>query len=146
MLLGKYKYSIDSKNRICVPHKFRQDLGGICVLSEDLEYQCLNLYSIEQWKIYCAKIEQLPLIDMEEIRFLIYSNADEQEIDSQGRILLNQKLCEDVGLLNEKEAMIAGIFTHIQIWSVSEWDKYNSTISTPEKRKAVKDGLRKIGF
>jgi len=146
MLIGKYKNSVDSKNRIFVPHKFREDLGVRCVLSQDLEYRCLNLYSTEKWNEYCERIEQLPSIEMEEMRFLIYSNSNEVEIDSQGRIVLNQLLCEDWDMLSEKEVMIVGIFSHIQIWKVSDWEEMNQKLNTPENRKAVKNQLKKFSF
>ena len=146
MLIGKYKYSIDSKNRLCIPHKFRENLGTRCVFSKDLTYKCLNLYSMEQWDKYCEKIERLPTIEMEEIRMLVYSNSDEAEIDSQGRIILNKQLCEDIGLTDVKEAMIVGIFNHAQIWNVSEWEIFGEELNADNKRKAVKDELRKIGF
>ena len=146
MLIGKYKYSIDSKNRLCIPHKFRENLGTRCVFSKDLTYKCLNLYSMEQWEKYCEKIERLPTIEMEEIRMLVYSNSDEAEIDSQGRIILNKQLCEDIGLTDVKEAMIVGIFTRAQIWNISEWEIFGEELNAGNKRKAVKDELRKIGF
>ena len=146
MLIGKYKYSVDSKNRICIPHKFRANLGEKCVFSKDLEYKCLNLYSMEQWEMYCEKIEMLPSIEMEDVRFLIYSNSSETEIDSQGRIVLNQQLCEEIGLFEEKEVMIVGIFKYVQIWSIAEWEKFNAKLNAEEKRKAAKNELRKNGF
>lgn len=102
MLIGKYKYSVDSKNRICIPHKFRGDLGAKCVLSKDMLDNCLNLYSFEQWGIFSKKIEELPTIKMRRVRQLIYSNSDEVELDSQGRIVLNQQFCENIGLASEK--------------------------------------------
>ena len=146
MLIGKHKYAVDSKNRICIPHKFRGNLGTKCVLSKDLVYKCINLYSVEQWEKYCEKIESLPSIEMEEFRFYIYMNSDDTDIDSQGRIVLNKQLCEDIGLKDEKEIMIVGVFTHAQIWTVSEWEAFNSDLNSEEKRKAIKNELRKIGF
>ena len=146
MLIGKYKYSVNSKTRICIPVKFREHLGKKCVVSKDLTYKCLNLYSTEQWKNYCEKIELLPSVEMEDVRFLIYMNSDESEIDQQGRTFLNQQLCEDVGLLEEKEWMIVGVLNYIQIWSVSEWERFDKELNSAEKRQAVKNELRKIGF
>ena len=117
------------------------------MLSKDLGYKCcLNLYSMDQWEKYCGKIEQLPSIEMEEIRFLIYSNSDEVEIDSQGRILLNQQLCDGWDPAAEKEVMIVGIFSHIQIWKISEWEAVNEKLNSDEKRLAVKSELKKFGF
>ena len=146
MLIGKYKYSVDSKNRICVPHKFRGDLGGRCVLSKDMQDKCLNLYSLEQWGIFAKKIEELPTIKMKRVRQLIYSNSDVVEIDSQGRIVLKEQLCEEIGLLGEKEAMINGITTHAQIWKVSEWEKHEKTLKAEDSRESIINDLIELGF
>jgi len=146
MLIGKFKYAVDSKNRICIPHKFRGDLGGRCVLSIDVVDKCLNLYSLSQWEVFSKKIEELPTIKMKRVRQYIYSNSDEVEIDSQGRIVLNQQLCEDVGLLEEKEVMIVGNHTHAQIWSVNEWEEFNKTLNGKESKESVINDLLEMGF
>ena len=146
MLIGKYKYSIDSKNRICIPHKFRADFNGKCVLSKDVTDNCLNLYSLEQWEIFSKKIEELPKIKMKRVRQFIYSNSDDVEIDAQGRIVLNQQLCENTGLTTEKEAMIVGINTYAQIWSVSEWEALSNKLNAEEGRESVINDLIEMGF
>jgi len=146
MLIGKYKYAIDSKNRICIPHKFRGDLGGRCVLSKDVVDKCLNLYSLDQWEVFSKKIEELPTIKMKRVRQYIYSNSDEVEIDSQGRIVLNQQLCEDAGLLTEKEVMIIGNHTHAQIWGIAEWEEFNKRLNGEEGRESVINDLLEMGF
>jgi len=144
MLIGKYKYSVDSKNRICIPHKFRTNLGSHCVFSKDLTLNCLNLYSVEQFEKYCSKIEDLPLIEMEDMRIVIYSNSAESDIDSQGRIVLNPQLFEDIGMTEQREVMIVGVFTHVQIWNVDAWDTFNSDLNSG--RGTIKNELRKKGF
>ena len=148
MLIGKCKYSVDSKNRICIPHKFREDLGVKCVLSKDVLDNCLNLYPLCQWEIFSKKIEELPTIKMKRLRQFIYSNSCEVEIDSQGRIVLNEQFCKDVGLpfYKEKELMIVGINTHAQIWSVSEWDGLNEKLNAGESRETIVNDLLEIGF
>ncbi|MCL1859857.1 MAG: hypothetical protein FWF92_11575 [Oscillospiraceae bacterium] len=148
MLIGKYKYAIDSKNRICIPHKFRGDLGVRCVLSRDVVDKCLNLYSMGQWEIFSEKIEQLPTIKMKKVRQYIYSNSYEVEIDSQGRIVLNEQFCEDkdLRLLTEKEVMIIGNHTHAQIWNVTEWEDFNGKLNAEENRESIINDLLEVGF
>ena len=146
MLIGKYKHSVDNRNRIFIPVKFRADIGAKCVVSKDIIYSCLNIYPMEQWKNYTQKIEDLPTILLRDLRELIYPNSDEVDTDSQGRIILNQRLCEDIGILNVKEVIIVGVHTHAQIWDISEWENFNSNIKNKENKESIITELLKIGF
>ncbi|MCL2773161.1 MAG: division/cell wall cluster transcriptional repressor MraZ [Oscillospiraceae bacterium] len=146
MLIGKYKYAVDSRNRIFIPAKFRADIGEKCVVSKDIVYNALNIYPIKEWNEFTAKIEALPTIQMRDIREMIYSSSDEAEPDLQGRIILSQQLCEDVGILNTKEVIIVGVHTHAQIWSISEWEAFNVNIKSKENKEALVAELLKIGF
>jgi MraZ protein len=146
MLVGTYKHAADSKNRIFIPAKFRADLGEKCVLSKDIMYKCLNLYSVGKWEEFTAKIESLPAIKMRAVRQMIYPNSDEAEPDSQGRIILNQRLCADIGLAEAKEVIITGANTHAQIWSVQEWEKFSEEMNSGENKEAIIAELLKMGF
>jgi len=137
MLIGKFKYSIDSKNRICIAHQFRGILGAKCVISKDLVYKCLNLYSIESWEEYSQIINKLPPLRMRNAKQFIYSNSDTAEFDSQGRIVLNRDLCEDTGLLSEKEAMVIGVSTHVQIWNIGEWEAFSKELNSEKSKFAI---------
>jgi len=145
-MLGKYKVSVDSKNRICIPHKFRGKLGINCVLSKDMEDKCLNLYSLDQWNIFIEKIEQLPVTRMKRARQFINYNSDDVELDSQGRIVLNQQFCKDVGFVYEKEVMIAGNTNYIQIWSLTEWEDFYEKLNSEESRADIIGDLLEMEF
>ena len=146
MLIGKFKYALDVKNRICVPHKFRGDLGGRCVLSKDISDCCLNLYPLNQWEIFAKKIEELPTLKMKKVRQFIYSNSDEVEIDSQGRIVLNQQLCDEIDLKADKEVIIIGLNTHAQIWGLSKWEDHNEKLNAEENKESMINDLMELGF
>ena len=146
MLVGTYNHAVDNKNRVFIPVRFRGDLGLKCVLSRDIMYKCLRLYSVEQWGEYTRKIEELPTIQMSVVRQMVFPNSDEVDPDSQGRIILNQRLCADVGLAGEKEVIIAGANTHAQIWNVSEWEKFKDEINAEANRNAAIEELIKMRF
>ena len=48
MLLGEYEHTIDDKNRLTLPAKFREDFAGGVVVTRGLE-GCLSAYPREQW-------------------------------------------------------------------------------------------------
>ena len=146
MLVGTYKHAVDSKNRMFIPVKFREALGRKCVLARDIMYDCLNLYSLDSWEAFTEKIEALPTIKMRAIRQFIYPNADEVGPDSQGRVILNQRLCADVGLANAKEVMIIGANTHAQIWNVEQWELFNANLTCEQSREAMIRALEESDF
>ena len=57
MFMGTYYNSIDAKNRIIVPSKHRDQLGGRCVVTKGLD-KCLYIYSIAEWEKQMDKIAE----------------------------------------------------------------------------------------
>ena len=57
MLMGEYHHSIDEKNRIIIPSKFRSELGDSFVITRGLE-KCLFVYSMNEWNnIFTPQIQ-----------------------------------------------------------------------------------------
>ena len=59
MFLGEYENSIDAKNRIIIPSKFRKELGVTCYLSKGPD-NCLTIYPEAQWQEHIEKLRSLP--------------------------------------------------------------------------------------
>ena len=49
MFVGKYQNSIDSKSRLIIPAKFREELGGRCVVAQSLD-KCLTISTVAEWE------------------------------------------------------------------------------------------------
>lgn len=125
MLIGEYAHSIDAKGRLIVPAKFRTELGERFIVTKGFD-GCLYGYSLEEWKTIEEKIKTLPLVtgkDARNFTRFFFSSAIECEIDSQGRILISQNLREFAEL--QKEVVVIGVSSRIEIWSKSKWDEYN---------------------
>ena len=107
MFMGTYYNSIDSKNRLIVPSKHRDQLRGRCVLTKGLD-ACLYIYSMEEWDRLTEKISQLPESDPKVRRYIRdhYANAAECEFDKQGRIVIPQPLKDYAHI--EKELVTMG--------------------------------------
>lgn len=60
MFIGEYNHSLDTKNRIIIPAKFREELGKNFVLTKGLD-GCLYVYPKSQWEVLQKKLETLPL-------------------------------------------------------------------------------------
>ncbi|WP_026476365.1 division/cell wall cluster transcriptional repressor MraZ [Alkaliphilus transvaalensis] len=125
MFFGEYNHTIDSKGRVSVPAKFREQLGDSFILTKGLD-NCLFVYSQNEWKIMENKLKQLPLTNRDARAFVrfFFSGATECELDNQGRIRIPNNLREYAEL--EKEAVMIGVGTRIEVWSQNLWSNYNN--------------------
>ncbi|SHE54573.1 MULTISPECIES: division/cell wall cluster transcriptional repressor MraZ [Caloramator] len=124
MFIGEYSHALDAKNRMIVPAKFREGLGGKFIITKGLD-GCLYVYPIDEWKKLEDKLKQLPLTNKDARAFVrfFFSGASEVEIDKQGRALIPQNLIEYANI--EKEIVSIGVSNRIEIWSKDKWLEYN---------------------
>ncbi|HAJ69772.1 MAG: division/cell wall cluster transcriptional repressor MraZ [Alkalibacterium gilvum] len=123
MLLGEHKHSIDTKGRLIIPSKFRDDLGSNFIVTRGLD-GCLFGYPMEEWKQLEAKLKQLPLAKKETRAFtrFLYSAATECSLDKQGRINLPNTLIKHASL--NKACFVIGVSDRIEIWSEERWTSF----------------------
>ncbi len=116
MFVGTSQNSIDSKNRLIIPSKYRDLLGGHCMLTRGFD-KCLYIYAMEDYEVLVNKIRQLPQSDRDVRKFIreFFSNAEECKLDAQGRILIPQHLREYAGIT--KNLVTKGALDKIELWS-----------------------------
>ena len=119
MFTGEYEHSVDTKNRIFVPAKFREELGESFIISRDLRGARLKIFSKAGWEAYVAPImEQERKISEKAMRYL-HRNAVQVSPDSQGRVVLTRDLLAYAEI--EKNAVVVGCSTYAEIWSAENW-------------------------
>ena len=123
MFIGEYQHNIDTKGRINVPAKFRDALGEKFYLTKGLDNSLFCFPEVE-WKVFEEKLKSLPLTNRNARAFvrLFFAGATECSLDKQGRILVPQILREHSQI--EKEVMIIGVGTRVEIWSLDKWNAY----------------------
>ena len=131
MLMGEYSHSLDTKGRLIMPAKLRQDIGDKFILTKGLD-GCLFAFSQTEWNNFEEKLKGLPLSDKNARNFVRFflSGATECEIDKQGRFLIPTNLRISANL--EKDAIIIGVGTRIEIWNKETWQKCDDNISADE--------------
>ena len=125
MLIGEYEHSLDAKGRLIIPAKLREDIGEKFIITKGLD-GCLFGFSQSEWTNFEEKLKTLPLTNKNArdfVRFFL-SGAIECEIDKQGRFLIASNLREYATM--EKEVVIIGVGTRIEIWNRDKWKTYNS--------------------
>lgn len=125
MFIGEYNHTLDAKGRIIIPSKFRTDLGDEFIMTKGLD-NCLFIYPIEEWQIFEGKLKTLPLTNRDARAFVrfFFAGASECSLDKQGRILIPSNLRTHSEL--EKDAIIIGVSTRIEIWSEENWNDYTN--------------------
>lgn len=123
MLIGTYEHAVDAKGRLFVPAKLRGDLGELFIGTKGVG-SCLFVFSLPEWERLSEKLKQIPLANAAGQGFvrMLFGNAFECEPDKQGRILIPRTLRERIGL--EKEAVIAGVMTRVEVWPRDVWEQY----------------------
>ena len=121
LLLGEYDHSLDDKNRLAIPAKFRQAFAAGIVVTRGLD-GCLYAYTRPDWqKLVDGRLAELDMLS-EAGRLIMrhfFSGATEAELDKQGRVGLPTALIESARL--GKEVTVAGVYDHIEIWDRQTW-------------------------
>jgi MraZ protein len=121
MLLGEYEHTIDDKNRLTLPARFRQAFTDGIVLTRGME-GCINAYTRADWD---ALVEQrLASLDplsreARQMRRFFFAGASDGELDKQGRITIPPALMNHAGL--RREVVVAGLHDHLEIWDRGAW-------------------------
>jgi MraZ protein len=121
MFLGRFLHALDTKGRLAIPARFRDELltGGVLTRGID---RCLTLYPMAAWIPLAEKVSALPISDPDARTFrrLVFSAASHVELDTQGRILVPSDLRAYGGL--ERDVTVVGVNTWIELWSPDRWD------------------------
>lgn len=123
VFMGEWQHTLDTKGRLIIPAKFREQLGERFIVTRGLDH-CLFVYPLSEWAILEGKLKSLPLTQGDARKFVrfLFSGAIECELDKQGRIMLPSNLREYAKL--EKDVVIIGVSSRVEIWAKEQWDQY----------------------
>ncbi len=128
LLTGEYQHTVDSKSRVLVSNKLRNQI--------DAEQHGSNFYLVmgangilclypekcfEQIVLSAAPTTNAPdeTVVFERMSFALASKI---ELDSQGRLLLNDRLRKRAGL--KDKITLVGVRDHIELWNTQSWEQY----------------------
>lgn len=125
MFRGTSAITLDSKSRITIPTKYREELLSDCqgkmVCTIDVQQPCLLLYPLPEWEEIELKLSELSSTVPQERLFkqLVLGNATDCDMDKSGRLLINGLLRQHADL--EKSVTLVGQLNRFEIWSESAW-------------------------
>jgi len=120
---GEHFHTLDSKGRLIMPSKFRQNLGDQFVATKGLD-RCLFVFPVSEWNALETNLKQLPFTkgDYRAFTRLFFSGAEDCEFDKQGRFLIPQGLRDYAGI--DRDVVAIGVSSRIEIWAKAEWEQY----------------------
>lgn len=123
MFIGEYQHNVDSKGRVSLPVRFRDEISKPFYITRGMEH-CLFIYDQEEWKKMDEKIRGLRLTAKVARAFsrLFYAGAMEVGLDKQGRFVIPPHLRSFAEI--EKEVVLIGVSDRIEVWSKEAWDSY----------------------
>ncbi|EST13150.1 division/cell wall cluster transcriptional repressor MraZ [Sporolactobacillus laevolacticus] len=123
MFMGEFNHSIDTKGRLIIPSKFREELGDTFVVTRGLD-QCLFVYPMGEWHRIEEKLKALPFTKKDARAFtrFFFSGASECALDKQGRVSISNGLREYAKLI--KDCVVIGVSTRLEIWDQQAWGQY----------------------
>jgi MraZ protein len=123
MFLGAHEHTIDDKNRLTLPAKFRQAFADGVIVTRGLD-GCLFAFRREDWhRLVESRLAPLDTLSEEARRLerFFFSGAAEAELDKQGRVMLPAQLLEHAQL--GREVVVAGVRDRLEIWDRAAWRK-----------------------
>ncbi len=145
MIIGQFNHTIDDKNRLSLPAKFRQEMGKKVVITPGLD-SCLFIFSVKEWEKIAVRlsVKESSILQADNRGFNRYllGGAVEVEIDGVGRMLLPEHLRERANLKNK--VVFIGVKDRAELWDESTWNSYRNEVEG--KASALAEKLGQAGM
>jgi MraZ protein len=125
---GTHDYSLDAKNRLTVPARFRASLSDGVTLALGLE-RCIDLWVPAAFEAHVQTVldGMHPLsIEFEKINRFYSANSFDTELDSAGRVMVPKPMLEHAGLT--KDVVVTGAASRLEVWDRATWTTYNAAL------------------
>ena len=142
MLIGEYTHTLDDKNRMSLPVKFRAAMGKKVVLAPGLD-NCLSIFTAKEWEKISSKLSDSSMLASDNRSFsrFMFGQAVGVDVDSNGRILIPENLKIRSGLTSK--VVVIGVQNRAEIWNEKTWNDYKKVVE--KQADALADKLGQIG-
>ncbi|MGI8633373.1 MAG: division/cell wall cluster transcriptional repressor MraZ [Solirubrobacterales bacterium] len=122
--LGSYEHTLDKKDRLTIPSRFRGELEGELIVHVGIE-PCLSVYTAEAFDAffanYLGNLDPFAL-EARDMQRIILGNAYNEQLDSAGRLRIHNRLKEYANLASDSKCAVVGVHNHLEIWDGPTWD------------------------
>jgi len=137
VFLGSHNHNLDIKGRLAIPARFREELAHGLVLTRGFD-KCIALYPMKAWEMLAERINELSIadIDVRQYRRMVFSEAVDVQLDTQGRILIPAALRTFAGI--ERETVVIGVHASVEIWSPARWTTTSENLDSSSDEIATR--------
>lgn len=121
---GEFRHSIDEKNRVTIPSRWRRDEAEEFILLPETAHQFLLVMSPEEFARMSSTAESNLAVSARDRRVFLrqlHSRAQHAGTDRQGRLVLPEEVCRKVGL--KGEVALVGNRGRFEIWNLQRWKR-----------------------
>lgn len=139
---GEFRHSVDEKNRITIPSRWRRERAEEFILLPEATHQFLLVMSPTAFARTSSAAENSQSVSAHERRVFLrqlHSRAQHASADRQGRLVLPDDLCRKVGL--KGEVALVGGRGRFEIWNLQRWKRAHEEETPTYQHVAREIGL-----
>jgi MraZ protein len=129
---GTFDHTLDAKNRLTVPARYRAALSEGVVLAMPVDLKpCVGVWRPAEYETYTRRaLEELPPLSprLSELERFFYGSSHDAELDAAGRIMVPGFLGQHADL--SKEVVVVGVGDRLELWDKGTWNGHRSTLLT----------------
>ncbi len=136
---GEFRHSVDEKNRITIPSRWRRERPEEFILLPEAAHQFLLVMLPAEFARMSSAAENSQSVSAHDRRVFLrqlHSRAQHASADRQGRLVLPEDLCRKVGL--KDEVALVGGRGRFEIWNLQRW-KHAHEEETPTYQHVARE-------
>jgi MraZ protein len=125
---GHFEHTLDAKNRLSIPARFRASFSAGVVLAKDPE-PCMAVWTPDTHEAIIERaLGNLNPMGSEyrKLSRFYQGNSFEIDLDASGRVILPAPLLAHAGIA--KEVVVVGVGDHLEVWSAERWQRQQEAL------------------
>jgi MraZ protein len=127
---GTFDHTLDAKNRLTVPARYRAALADGVVLAMPIDLKpCVGVWRPAEYEQYTSRAlaELKPLSPrLAELERFFYGSSHDAELDAAGRVMIPGFLGDHAAL--SKEVVVVGVGDRLELWDSSTWNEHRPAL------------------
>jgi len=132
---GSFEFTLDAKNRLTIPVKFRGPFAdGVTLARMRDRSDCVSVWCTPVFDEYVASLTSSlhPLSEEREALARFYgANAHDAELDAAGRVIVPPRMLASAGI--DRDVVVTGVTNRLEVWARETWERFNEELTAKVK-------------